>query len=175
MSRNPFKEALEAKGELGEIKCNHEDLVLMLECAGLDETFDDSEIAEIAEYLTAYRGQHKRSIFRQGDPSTHAWIIAYGVIELSTLDLNGRRVLSSELDVGDVCGDMEFIDGELRSSTATVVSDNAILMLLSKASFDSLSEPHPVIAHKLVVKLAKDISRRLRATAGNLTGLYCAK
>ncbi len=175
MSTPAYIDNLDGKGALGEIKSQHEDHVLMLECAGLAETFDEDELSAIANYLTAFRAGHKHKLFRQGDPSNVAWIIAYGVVELTTLDGTGRRVATTELDVGDVCGDLEFIDGEFRGSTAAVISDNAILLHLSRDSYDKLCHEHPEIGHKLMVRLAKDICARLRATSTNLTGLYRAK
>ncbi|MCM2332409.1 MAG: hypothetical protein NDI82_00480, partial [Anaeromyxobacteraceae bacterium] len=62
---------------------------------------------------------------------------------------------------------MALIDGQARSAGAVAV-DDLVLLAITKADLDRLTNDHPRLAVKLVMKVARLLSQRLRQTTSNL-------
>ena len=71
------------------------------------------------------------------------------------------------IGVGHTLGEMALIDGQARSAGAVAVED-LILLAITRADLDRLTLEHPKLAVKLVMKVAKLLSQRLRQTTSNL-------
>ena len=75
---------------------------------------------------------------------------------------NHDRALA-EIDSGKAFGEMSLIDGEPRSASAKAAEATTVLTI-DKHSFIRLIDEHPRLGVKLIVKLARRISRALRQT-----------
>ncbi len=62
---------------------------------------------------------------------------------------------------------MALFDGEPRSASA-IAAESAMIMMLTKDSFDRLVRELPGLAAKLLLVLGKLLSQRLRQTSGKL-------
>ncbi len=62
---------------------------------------------------------------------------------------------------------LALIDGEPRSATC-VATEPSVLLALTQAGFQRLCEERPALALKLLTRIAKLMSRRLRQTSGRL-------
>jgi CRP-like cAMP-binding protein len=96
-------------------------------------------------------------IFRQGDPSTHIYVLQEGRVRLvKRVRLVERNLII--LGPGDLFGEMALLDAEERClCTAVTLNEAAVLRFEAKA-FDSLARSHP----ELALRLMRQLVRRLR-------------
>lgn len=69
---------------------------------------------------------------------------------------------------------MGIIDGEVISASAHAAA-NTVLLIISRARFKQLVDEHPELGAKLLWKMARIISMRLRQSTGLLAELSMAK
>jgi CRP-like cAMP-binding protein len=96
-------------------------------------------------------------------------ILLKGHVKVSLMSADGKEVILSILEPGDVMGEMALFDGETRSATLTTM-DACRFLALWRRDFLPFLERNPQVALKLLAGL----SRRLRSTndlVGNLSFL----
>lgn len=106
-------------------------------------------------------------IFKRGDTGDELFLIRKGAVRIM-LPLSGKQ--SHHLGTfgrGAFFGEMSFLDGEVRSADAVVFSDTE-LYVLSRKTFDSLSEQHKKLAMSLMEGIASVLASRLRYTNSEL-------
>jgi CRP-like cAMP-binding protein len=95
-------------------------------------------------------------LFREGEPSTHAFLLHQGRVRL----LKRVRMVERSLSVlrpGDLFGEGAIIDGALRMSTAVALSDG-IMLSLDRPALRAIVERYPQLAERILAQLV----RRLR-------------
>jgi CRP-like cAMP-binding protein len=95
-------------------------------------------------------------LFREGEPSTHAYLLQQGRVRL----LKRVRMVERSLSVlrpGDLFGEGAILDGSPRMSTAVALSDG-ILLALDRAALRSILESFPPLVERIFMQLV----RRLR-------------
>jgi len=125
------------------------------------------EILSFTEYMVTYHAKKGQVIFSEGDAEKYMCIIAEGRVHITKADSDRQNKIITSIDKGSVLGEMSLIDGSPRSATA-VADDHVTLFLLTKERFDLLIENKPALGVKLVLKIAKMLSLRLRQTSGTL-------
>jgi CRP/FNR family transcriptional regulator, cyclic AMP receptor protein len=128
---------------------------------------ETGEIEELAEYLTPYRGQEGAVVFRKDDDESFMCFINSGRVQIYACKRDDAGEALSSLDQGNIIGEMALIDGEPRSAYA-YASGETLLFVMTRSNFLRLSEEHPLIWGKLLLKIAKLMSSRLRKTNENL-------
>ena len=68
---------------------------------------------------------------------------------------------------GQFIGEMAIFDGESRSASVQAIEDS-LIFILTKDELDHLIDEVPRVAIKLIMKLAKAMSQRLRISSGLL-------
>ena len=120
---------------------------------------DDAAVDATARQLI---GQYGRPfvqgdiLFREGEPSTHAFLLQEGRVRL----LKRVRMVERSLSVlrpGDLFGEGAILDGALRMSTAVALSDG-IALSLDRAALHVIVESYPALAERILAQLV----RRLR-------------
>ena len=109
-------------------------------------------------YQRSYQAGEK--VFHQSDPGLGMYIIVHG-----TVAIMGEPLLEplAELHDGDFFGELALLDELPRSATALAKTPASILGFFRPELF-GLIERHPRLGVKIVLRLAKIIGRRLRAT-----------
>lgn len=97
-------------------------------------------------------------IFREGDPSDSAFVIAAGRVELTKAS-DREPVQLARLKTGETFGEMGILDGSGRSATATAVG-TVKLRVVPRDEFLRQLEADPAMALSIIKKLVQ----RLRAT-----------
>lgn len=95
-------------------------------------------------------------LFREGEPSTHAFLLHEGRVRL----LKRVRMVERSLSVlrpGDLFGEGAIIDGAVRMSTAVALSDG-IMLSLDRPALRAIVERFPQLAERILAQLV----RRLR-------------
>lgn len=126
-----------------------------------------SEILTLAGFVDAYQGRAGDIVCQQGDDSAFLCIVCRGRVDIVKEDLGHNDKIIASLGPGNALGEMSLIDGEPRSASA-IVHTPVELLVLTKDSYERLSEEFPRLWGKLVVRIAMVLSRRLRQTSGIL-------
>jgi len=71
------------------------------------------------------------------------------------------------LGPGQTIGEMALLDGQPRSASV-VAAEDLVLLVFTRAALEHLVEEKPSLAVKVLWKLARVLSQRLRQTSGAL-------
>ncbi len=127
-----------------------------------------ADLEALSDYLKPYGVSAKTTIFREGDSGDFLCVLLKGKVRVYKEDMDARdAALVSTESAGRAIGEMALIDGEPRSATCVTVEDSELVLLTCEA-FDRLCHEHPALAVKLLHRIARLLSRRLRSTSGRL-------
>lgn len=121
---------------------------------------DTQRLFLTAEQISAAAGD---VILRKGDGGTMMFLVLEGAVEVSTQHHGHRRVLTT-LGAGQLFGEAAFLMQTPRSADVTAITDS-LLLSISTANFESLSENAPAVAVKLLRNLCRTLCLRLYASA----------
>lgn len=114
-----------------------------------------TDFREMARGLgTVVRFPVGSSVFREGDPADHMYIVLTGELEL-----HGREKLIERLGPGDSLGIVGLLDEQPRTVTASVTSDSE-LAVIDRKRFRYMVEEIP----NFVWYVMNELVGRLRAT-----------
>jgi CRP-like cAMP-binding protein len=129
--------------------------------------FAFNEIEKLAEYLQTRQVKRGLELFREGDRDGTLFVVASGKVGIHKAGANMKDHPIALLGPGHTIGEMALIDGQPRSAGAVAV-DDLVLLAISRADLDRLADDHPRLAVKLLLKVAKLLSQRLRQTTSSL-------
>lgn len=132
-----------------------------------------SEIESIASHLATQRRRKGEVLFNEGDPDPSMFIIVQGWVAIMKEDGARGSTLLARLGPGQTLGEMALLDGWARSATC-VADDDLVLLVFKRSELDRLLEDKPKLGVKLLLKLARFLSQRLRQTSGTLAELIGA-
>jgi len=140
----------------------------MLDRAELIADCDWCDIEGLAEYFQPYRVEDGCELFREGDAGNFLCVLVEGSVRAFKERDASEHVLVSTENAGRSIGEMALIDGEPRSATCISVGESTVL-LLTRDAYQLLCRERPALALKLVHRIARLVSRRLRVTSGRLS------
>jgi CRP/FNR family cyclic AMP-dependent transcriptional regulator len=129
--------------------------------------FSWSEIESLAAHLHVVRKAQGQLVCREGDADPSLCILVAGAVEVRKQDAGAHEKVLARLGPGQTIGEMALLDGQPRSASA-VAAEEVTLLVLHRASLDRLIEEAPRLGVKLLWKLARFLSQRLRQTSGAL-------
>lgn len=138
----------------------------LLDETGLFEGMAWGELEVLGRHMAVHEADPGHLLFTEGEAGSGMFILVRGKIETFKDGEQGQAVIAID-GSGKAIGEMALIDGEPRSATC-IVRETSLLLTLTRDGFDKLSRMHPAIGLRLAVRLAKLLSRRLRATSGRL-------
>jgi CRP-like cAMP-binding protein len=152
---------------LGSGKAYQQDLLELMASVELLSDLSGREPEMLSDHLQAYAADPGCVIFREGEPGRFMCLLVSGrVTTYKESDIEHRAEVASE-SRGRSIGEMALIDGEPRSATC-IATEPSVLLLLSQADFRRLGEERPALALKLLLRITRLMSRRLRLTSGRL-------
>jgi len=122
--------------------------------AGVDEAAL-KKIAAVLQVRTAQKGQ---PILHKGGVGDHLLFLLSGRLQAVEITEDGREIGLSFLQAGDYFGELSVIDGLPRSATV-VACEPSIYALLPRAHALELLHNQPLIAERMLKRLASDIRR----------------
>ena len=125
------------------------------------------EIEVLAGYMQAYAAEPGCMVFKEGEPGRYMGLLVRGRVVIRKEAEGVKDAVVSIEGRGRSIGEMALIDGEPRSASCEVV-ETATLLLLTREQFERLAAEHPALAFKLLLRITKLMSRRLRLTSGQL-------
>ena len=129
-----------------------------------DMTFQETRA--LATVLQCHNVSPGQCLFKEGAPGLFLALVLSGKVEIDKAGSDGNRLVGFA-GPGKAVGEMALIDDEARSATCTAVEPTHIAVL-SRKEYEQLASMHPALALKLMTRLAKQVSQRLRATTGQL-------
>jgi CRP/FNR family transcriptional regulator, cyclic AMP receptor protein len=136
-------------------------LAQQLERAALFEGLTAPQIAQlnaIAEEAEVARG---RTLFEEGSPGDALYLVLSGELEILKRDPAGNLQPLARVGAGQVLGEMSLLGGGARRSATARALVDARLLRLPTERFAPLLARDEVPALKLVLNLARVMSRRL--------------
>ncbi len=160
---SPFAEGVEAVWLERDVL----DRVALLKRTRWGDVFTHMEYEVLSERMTAWELPEQTLLFHEGDPATFMAFVVHGGVEVARGPNPFTQAVLARLLSGETFGEMAMIDPAPRSATV-YTSQRSKLLVLDKSAFDELSRDEPLIAFKLVRRLALALTRRLRMTSSEL-------
>tara|TARA_R110002072_G_scaffold1901_1_gene15771 strand:- start:1430 stop:1927 length:498 start_codon:yes stop_codon:yes gene_type:complete len=135
--------------------------------------FGDDEIEVLSRWTRAYSADTGCVVLNEGDKSNCLCIIIKGEINIFK-KLPDEHLKIAEVVAGESIGEMGIIDGEPFSASA-IASKDSIVLLISREDFEDIVKQHITLGNKLLWKLAKILTTRLRHTTKRLAELLTGK
>jgi len=152
---------------IGDGESFNEQLCGMIETTQMFDEFVRNEIEIVAKYARAYEVEKDMPVFKEGQKGSFMCLLIEGRIDIFKEDDNRERKKITIIRPGKTMGEMFLLDDLLYSATM-LVTEKSTLVLITRNNFDRLLEEHPVLAVKLMRKIARLMSLRLRQTTGIL-------
>lgn len=125
------------------------------------------EIERLAACMRPCQAPAGMVLFHEGEAGHYLALVLAGEIAVEKADSHASPKTVALAGPGKLIGEMAVIDGEPRSASCRVVQP-AILAVLPRARFEQLAEAYPLLGMKILRKLARQLSQRLRRVSGIL-------
>lgn len=127
----------------------------------LFKDMNDAEVAALARAFSEKRLAEGMTVFIEHMPGESLYLIKEGTIRISKMISEGDEKTLVILGPEDVFGEMAILDGAPRSATARVIEE-ARLLSLRKADFESLCQQNPSLGLRLMRNIVRVFSLRIR-------------
>jgi len=152
---------------LGEGTSYREEICGMLVNVPLFDDFSPAELRLIASHMHAYRAPPNATLLQEGERGGYLGVVVEGRIGVYKEDGSGHAKQIASITPGKSFGEMSLLD-EMPSSAAIVTVADTKLVLISRENFRRMVDDHPALGVRLIWKIARLISLRLRQTSGQL-------
>ena len=133
----------------------------MTEKTHIFQELDGSEMSIVKGLLQARNYGPNEMIYREGEKGDSLSIIDKGKVRINKMMVEGDQFCIATLKEGDIFGIMSFLDGSAHD--ATIISDQQTrLTVLSRGDFDDLLGTNPLIAGKILRRLAVHLASIVR-------------
>jgi CRP/FNR family cyclic AMP-dependent transcriptional regulator len=141
--------------------------ISLIKQAAIFSDLDDDELARIAEICTEQNFKFGQTVFNEGDPGNRLFIIAEGEVRISRdVPGSGEEALAV-LKQGACFGEMAVFDRSERSTDAIANTDST-LITIARNDFEMLLDFDRDLAYKVLWRVVRLLSSRLRVTNENL-------
>jgi CRP-like cAMP-binding protein len=141
------------------------------------QELDDSEMSIVDGLLQSRDYGPSETIYKEGERGDSLNVILKGKVRINKMMVEGDQFCIATLKEGDIFGIMSFLDGS--EHDATILSDKQTrLIVLRKSDFDGLLRSNPLIASKILRRLAihlASIVRNMNSQYIDLTHLMFRK
>lgn len=120
---------------------------------------DLAHLASAGTICTCARGER---IVTQGAEERWMAVILEGEIEVTANRVAGEDALLRVMGPGRAIGEFSLLDAEPRSASVDALEPTTLIRW-NPDDIDALLDTEPRVAFRLVVRLARDLSRRIRA------------
>ncbi len=167
MTPPQHNDTLDSLKLIGTGKAFQDELCSMIETTQMFRDFEWHDIEALSGYMQAYEAGDDTTLFHEGEKGTYMCLIIKGKVDIYKEDHNDRKKIVATIGSGKTLGEMAIIDGEPRSATA-IVAEPTTLTILTETNFLRIVSEKPALATKILLKVARLLSQRLRQTSGQL-------
>jgi len=140
--------------------------VLLLKRVPIFSSLNDRQLKQIAEYCVTKHYTKDQLILVEEETGKILFIIYRGRVKVTRTSEDGREVILSILESGDIFGEMSLLDGKARSASVIAI-ENTELLLLRRGDFLKILEDYPQIA----IALLKELAERIRKSDTQIKSL----
>ena len=145
------------------MKLNAEFILALLRNLNIFEDMNDPDLIAFGNLFKDRIYVQGEIIFQEGEPGSSMMVIASGEVRVSqTHGPNSEEALMI-LKKGDIVGEMSLLEDLPRSATV-IAHTNAITLEITRADFLNYIEKEPQNGIKILMKLCRILSSRLRET-----------
>lgn len=137
------------------------EMISLLRRTSIFATLTESELVEILHLLYERVYATGEVIFSESEPGLGLYVVFKGEVEIGRLGQDNKGQLA-QLGPGEVFGEVSFLDGGSRSTTVTAGVKTELIGFYRTELMDLLQRK-PVLASKILLALARQISLRMRA------------
>ncbi len=130
--------------------------------------FSWKQIELIADRMQSYEAKKGVEIFNENHPERYMCLIVEGRVNIVKEDSRHGRRFITRFERGQTFGEMSLIDEEPRSAAAVAAQDT-LLLILTQESFAQILHTYHALGVRLLMKITRMLSQRLRSTSGMLT------
>jgi aspartate ammonia-lyase len=137
------------------------------------ELFSDlkkEQIQLLVKGISQKKLKNTENLFIEGYPRTDLYLIYQGKIELYKKDSFGKEQSLRLFGDNDFLAEGALMNDDNHSTSARAIQDTEVLCL-SRKHFTDFSEEHPEMIIKILSKISKVISRRMRHTTDQAVGI----
>lgn len=124
-----------------------------------------SAISEAGRLETYNAGD---DLFSQGESAKAMYVIKYGSVRIHQKSSSDNKIEVATLGTGSHFGEMAFVDGEVRSASATAIEKSEIVVL-DYDKLNSILQKDNSIAVSFYKELSHFLCGRLRITTNDLS------
>ena len=139
----------------------------LIKQAAIFSDLDDEEVKRIAEICKEQAFKFGQNIFKEGDPGNRLFIISSGDVRISRVVPGSGEEALTVLKVGACFGEMSVFDRSERSTDA-IANTDCTLLTITRSDFEILLDFNRDIAYKVLWRVVRLLSERLRVTNDNL-------
>lgn len=159
---------------LEEDKSNNKSIIDYAKGMQFFSTLDQDELNSITQWIKPYKAKLGATIFEEGNESPHLCLIAEGDISIFKEISDSEHLKVADIKAGGSIGEMGILDGEPVSASA-IASVDSVVFIISNTDFKKLVTENQSLGIKLLWKIGKIISLRLRKTTGLLAEISISK
>jgi len=122
------------------------------------DALDDQARQELANFSYVKRFSAGDTIFTMGEPGQSMMAIAEGSVRVTMFTPSDREVTLSDLQAGDVFGEIAMLDGRERSASVKALTNCTLVVLERRALLDVLQR-NPGLSIRLIELLCQRVRR----------------
>lgn len=150
----------------------HTDTTIMERSELLSETpwaegMTPHDLQTLAVYMKLVKVARGKVILKEGGSDSFLSIIIHGKVQVMKENRESHPTVIATLNTGKSFGEMSILDGEHHSADV-VASEDTTLLVLTKEKLNHMIQEKPAIGAKLLLKLGKTVSQRLRLMDGKI-------
>jgi CRP/FNR family transcriptional regulator, cyclic AMP receptor protein len=141
------------------------------------EFFSDlsqDELRSVTQWIKPYKAKLGATIFEEGAQTPQLCLIAEGEISIFKEITSSEHLKVADIRTGGSIGEMGLLDNEPVSASA-IASIDSVVFLISGTDFKKMVSENETLGIKLLWKIGKIISLRLRKTTGLLAEISISK
>lgn len=128
------------------------------------------ELEQLARHMTVLQVGPGYVLFEEGGHNEAMWFLVEGRVEIIKQTPGAKECHLTTVTPGKSIGEMSIVDGQPYSATGRTLT-NSLLLQITKDGFEQVCELTPRLGNKLLLRLARLMSMRLRQTSGALVQL----
>ena len=117
---------------------------------------DDDEIAVLAQQVELRDFAAKQRIYKAGEPSTRAFVMLSGGVEVTLVDEDGQEVLFANPQHGDFFGFASMLENTTHQTTA-ITTEATTCLEVDRNDIEALLIKKPLAGLDMMTVLARDI------------------
>ena len=141
--------------------------IRLLESTNWADNLSGKDVLRLSNYLRVCVAEQGAEIVREGSHDAYLCLLVEGKVAVIKKDHGDETKRLGVIRPGKTFGEMSLLDGEPRSASV-IAEETSTLIVLTAEDFARLSSELPKLAMKVLLKISKLLSQRLRQTSGML-------